>query len=154
MSKCCICKTEDSSLFGSYDVSRCKPCNRERARFYRGLNPTPGRVAALKYYWENRKEQMGRNKIYEAKVKDSVFQKYGGYKCACCGVEERVFLTIDHINGGGTKHRKELKGGGKFTYRWIHKNNYPDGFRVLCFNCNSGRALNKGICPHEENKIK
>jgi hypothetical protein len=27
-----------------------------------------------------------------------------------------------------------------------------DVLRLLCFNCNCGRAKNGGICPHEETK--
>lgn len=151
MTKCSICKTTEVNLFG-YDKYRCKPCLRDRGRFLRGKNPDPSRKAALKYYWKNRSEQMGRNKRYEEMVKDSVFNNYGGYICSCCGEKEIVFLTIDHIDGGGTKHRKKVGGGGKFTYRWIYKNNFPKGFRVLCYNCNSGRARNNGICPHEKAK--
>jgi len=27
---------------------------------------------------------------------------------------------------------------------------YPDGFQVACWNCNAGRDLNGGVCPHQE----
>lgn len=151
MKACSICKTKDQSLFGP-DKYRCKPCNKERGRHSRGLDPNLSRKAALKYYWKNREHLMGRNKAYELKVKDAVFNHYGGYKCRCCGEEELVFLTIDHIHGGGTKHRREMGGGGKHNYRWIYKNDFPEGFQVLCYNCNSGRARNNNICPHEEKK--
>lgn len=112
------------------------------------------RKCSLKYYRKNREKRMIAHKNYEVRIKENVFTHYGGYICQCCGVTQKPFLTIDHINGGGTQQRKKLKGGGKFTYRWIHRNNYPVGFRVLCFNCNSGRAQNGGICPHEEEKNK
>jgi hypothetical protein len=29
-------------------------------------------------------------------------------------------------------------------------NGFPAGFQVLCFNCNQGRRLNHGVCPHVE----
>lgn len=109
------------------------------------------RKSSLRYYRKNRQAKMEYNKSYEIRIKDKVFDHYGGYVCQCCGITPKPFLTIDHIDGGGTKHRKRLKGGGRFTYRWIYKNNFPKGFRVLCYNCNSGRARNKGICPHKEN---
>jgi hypothetical protein len=32
---------------------------------------------------------------------------YYGKACACCGEDRVKFLTIDHTNGGGNKHRKE-----------------------------------------------
>lgn len=110
------------------------------------------RRRSLARYHANRDVLKEKHRLYEARIKEQVFLRYGGYVCACCGDVHKPFLTIDHINGGGTKHRKEAGGGGKFTYMWIHRNKYPDGFRVLCFNCNSGRAQNKNICPHEEER--
>jgi hypothetical protein len=58
-------------------------------------------------------------------------------------------LGIDHINGGGTKHRKEIKNFG--IYKWLIDNNYPLGYRVLCHNCNCSLGFN-GYCPHGEIK--
>jgi hypothetical protein len=81
-----------------------------------------------------------------AKFRNEVFLAYGGYRCACCGEEEKAFLTIDHINGGGSKHRKEI--GQSNFYRWLRDNGYPPGFQVLCMNCQWGKK-NCGICPHK-----
>lgn len=66
--------------------------------------------------------------------------------CSCCGETELIFLAIDHINGNGHAHRKEVGGGG--FYVWLRKHKYPAGFQVLCHNCNFGRQLNGGVCPH------
>lgn len=33
--------------------------------------------------------------------------------------------------------------------RWIINNDYPNDIQVLCFNCNWGKHLNGGICPHK-----
>lgn len=33
---------------------------------------------------------------------------------------------------------------------WLARHKYPEGFQLLCWNCNCGRAINGGICPHEE----
>lgn len=68
--------------------------------------------------------------------------------CECCGESTLTFLALDHVNGGGGKQHKELGGGGYYT--WLRRNNYPEGFRVLCHNCNMGRQLNGGTCPHVE----
>lgn len=77
-------------------------------------------------------------------------QAYGGPepRCVCCGEQKPSFLALDHIDGGGHRQRKETGGGGFWI--WLHRNNYPAGFRVLCHNCNFGRQLNGGICPHEQ----
>jgi hypothetical protein len=68
-----------------------------------------------------------------------------------------MFLTIDHVDGGGRAHRRKLAGNSKSTvgsnvvYRWLQLNNYPAGFRVLCRNCNYAEA--HGGCPHQEHVL-
>lgn len=87
---------------------------------------------------------------YNLKRRKIVINHYsnGTNKCSCCGESIFEFLTIDHINNDGSEHRKEIGGGGHTLIDWIIKNNYPQGFNISCFNCNSGRAYNNGICPH------
>lgn len=67
--------------------------------------------------------------------------------CACCGELHVEFLTIDHVNGGGAQHRLVVGRGNKFYY-WLIRNNFPDGFRILCMNCNLSLGR-RGYCPHE-----
>ena len=69
--------------------------------------------------------------------------------CACCNETNIEFLTFDHIHGGGNKHRKDIiKGSGDFV-RWLKANNYPEGIRILCYNCNTSLGLH-GYCPHNQ----
>ena len=88
-----------------------------------------------------------------AKLKADAIKAYGG-KCKCCKEKDIRFLTIDHIEGGGTKHRRELGGGRKVSsrgfYLMLRRESYPKGYQVLCWSCNCGRALNGGICPHQK----
>ena len=58
----------------------------------------------------------------------------GTMKCACCDCSKYVALTIDHMNNNGNEHREEI--GHSAIYRWLRKNNYPEGYQVLCYNCN------------------
>lgn len=85
-------------------------------------------------------------------VKDAVFEAYGGYVCVCCGETEKLFMTLDHINNDGAEFRRRISGrrtgAGYITYRWLVLNNFPDGFQVLCMNCNHGKRMNNGVCPH------
>ncbi len=79
-----------------------------------------------------------------------VFNAYGGPVCKCCGETCMWFLTIDHINGNGGKHRSEIYKCGEYgagIYRWLKKNRFPYGFQVLCMNCNWARRID-GNCPH------
>lgn len=68
--------------------------------------------------------------------------------CICCNEKEIKFLSIDHINGGGNKQKKELGGSGDKLYRWIIKSNFPSLFQTLCFNCNQAKGI-YGNCPHK-----
>lgn len=80
------------------------------------------------------------------RLKDTVFNAYGGYFCKCCGETIPQFLSIDHMNNDGAAHRKKI--GGEL-YRWLIKNNFPKDFQVLCMNCQWGKHYNNGICPHQ-----
>lgn len=83
------------------------------------------------------------------KVKQMVFDHYGS-ACECCGEKQNYFLTIDHINGDGSKHRKEV--GALNIYDWLRKKNFPSGFQVLCMNCNCAKRTGTS-CPCKENRI-
>lgn len=98
----------------------------------------------------HKQEKIKENKkLYRQKLKIEVMNAYGG-KCNCCGESNLIFLTIDHVYGGGCAHKRKLNfGGGTDFYMWLRRNDYPDGFQVLCFNCNCGRQINGGVCPHK-----
>ena len=90
-----------------------------------------------------------RNQRYRLNVRRKVLEAYG-WKCGCCQNSDEIVLTIDHVNNDGAAHRRSLGTGGgsnKF-YTWLRDNGFPEGYRVLCRNCNSGRELNGGVCPH------
>lgn len=75
-----------------------------------------------------------------------------GHECACCHETEPKFLTIDHINNDGAKQRHPSGGRLKAEklYRWLILNNFPEGYQILCWNCNCGKHRNGGTCPHTE----
>lgn len=98
-----------------------------------------------------RKFENDKAKRQAAVIKEKVFTAYGGWKCACCGETERSFLTIDHMKNNGSKLRKEgVHGHSKNFYAWLVRNNYPEHFQVLCMNCQFGKRMNDGICPHQQ----
>ena len=94
-------------------------------------------------------EQREYRKGYARKLRMMALVNYSGEipSCACCKEQEMKFLGIDHINGGGGKHRKEIREAGLTTYLWLRKNDYPEGFQVLCHNCNLSKGY-YGECPH------
>jgi len=86
------------------------------------------------------------------RLKRIVVEHYGG-SCACCAVEFVEFLTVDHILGDGQHHL--LPCGSRYVgtalYRWLIRNNFPPGFRVLCISCNMALG-HHGYCPHSNLK--
>jgi hypothetical protein len=100
-----------------------------------------------KEYWK--KENIKALERIRARRK-KVIENYGN-ACQCCGESIYEFLTIDHVNGGGTKERETF--GVTSLISKIIRENYPDDYRVLCYNCNCSQAYSKDrICPH--NKLK
>lgn len=92
-----------------------------------------------------------KSKVWASETRNLVITHYGG-KCACSGCHEirQEFLAVDHVNGGGNKHRKEIGMTNANSFcRWLIKNDFPAGFRVLCHNCNCARGY-YGYCPHEK----
>ena len=109
----------------------CKKCNNKISKIWQQNN-------------KDRQNQLQRESNH--RLINEVIDAYGG-KCACCGETRKEFLTIDHVNGDGNKHKKELGVTGSGFYRWLKQNNYPKGFQVLCFNCNCGKG-SYSVCPH------
>jgi len=78
---------------------------------------------------------------------------YGGYRCACCGEGEPKFLTLDHVNGDGARHRRKFATLSSIpVLSDLRRRGYPPGFQVLCSNCNHGRHRNGGTCPHQKKR--
>jgi hypothetical protein len=90
---------------------------------------------------------------YYIKTKYIVMKYYSNNEipfCRCCGENEIAFLSIDHISGNGRKHRKNIKSHD--IYRWLKSNNFPNGYQILCMNCNFAKGRNNKICPHKKSK--
>ena len=120
---------------------QCESCIQERRESYH--------KHGKRWYAEmpNKEEYLQFQRDYKHQAKQEVLDAYGN-KCACCGETNWFFLTIDHVNNDGAEHRKTVKPGTQF-YIWLKKNNFPPEFRILCWNCNCGRRMNGGICPHQ-----
>jgi hypothetical protein len=73
-----------------------------------------------------------------------------GKICNCCGQSDPRFLTLDHVNNDGAEHRKTLSSDTIPAYYEAVKKHRPDLYQILCYNCNMGRAANKGLCPHKD----
>lgn len=108
--------------------------------------------AIRKNRYERDRDRLNHNsKVNAKKERSIVIWHYSGgmYRCACCGCNEgKIFLDIDHVAGGGSKHKK--LNPNLTLHHWLIKNKLPKGFQVLCSNCNQGKRRNGGICPHKD----
>lgn len=106
------------------------------------------RKQASKFYKTNRERILPRANAYCRFKRDEtrrlVLGHYSNntFECKNCGINVYPILTIDHINNNGREHRRRLMKGkthhawSSSVYKDILKNNYPEGYQVLCFNCN------------------
>src|SRR3990167_6865126 len=109
-----------------------------------------------KYYAKFKKQYLQGYRDSYRKRRVVCLEWYGGVppSCACCGESVIQFLTINHTDGrygSGNKHRKSLD--SMEISRWLVRNDFPDGFNVLCHNCNSASG-HYGECPHESLRKK
>lgn len=111
----------------------CRSCSSQVGKGYRAKAKAEGKCS------------YSRRTRLRLKCEVLAFYSHGLPKCACCGEDALEFLSIDHIHGGGSKHRKSLT---STIYNWLKKNGFPEGYRVLCHNCNQSLG-NLGYCPHQ-----
>jgi len=85
-------------------------------------------------------------------IKLKVFEHYAANaaKCNICGIKNIRCLTIDHIDGGGKKHRGKVGD----IYRYLFRNKFPLGFQVLCMNCNWLKSNSTHKCHHPRQIIR
>lgn len=143
-SKCGVAKQETEFYVRTNGMPHveCKDCCKTRVRAR---------------YKSKRVQILAQGKVYATarriRIKDATFSAYGGYVCACCGETERKFLTLDHVNNDGAAFRRSMYGNrqaaGYVTYAWLARKGFPPGYQVLCMNCNHGKRMNNGVCPHK-----
>ena len=95
---------------------------------------------------EQREKHRASQRRIAAGIKKQVIEHYGG-TCACCGVSEIEFLTLDHINRDGALERAGGINGSRF-YRYVIRKGFPNTYRCLCWNCNWANFA-YGYCPHQ-----
>jgi hypothetical protein len=103
-------------------------------------------------YWKDpakaRRQMRDWHKNRADELRQQIIDAYGG-KCTCCGESELVFLTIEHLNGDGRKHRGNRN--RYMVYKDIVEEGFPDKYTILCMNCNFARRWGR-TCPHQLKK--
>ena len=96
------------------------------------------------------------NARWVRKLKEQGVVQYGDGTCACCGENNLGFLTLDHIDNFGYESGGEGRGvnrlGGNRLLTRLRQQGWPDKdkLQILCINCNAGRQMNGGVCPHRK----
>ncbi len=153
-----------------YPVFRCKRClldyskrkyreNPKRHHGYtnawRRAHPERAREIVKTCYTGNKEKFLATAKVARLTKKERVLAHYSGGSMSCCLCPPEkakvhvAMLALDHVVGGGTVHRDEVGTGNKF-YNWIIREEYPEGYRVLCHNCNFREHLKKVSVAHAD----
>jgi hypothetical protein len=130
----------------------CKVCQAAYAKGYRKRNRVRLVQQSRDWYSSNKEYAKQYHQEWRLRLRQEVLSHYaqGTPACKCCGETIECFLTLDHRDGGGRKHREEVRRQGTLMYVWLKRHGFPEGFDVLCFNCNCGRHINGGVCPHKD----
>lgn len=135
-------------------------------------DPTKNKEYDKRYYKKHKEKYCAYSRVYSKthhkqvclkgsrmrkRLKNLMLQHYGN-RCILCGENNIRLLGVDHINGKGDEHRKEIGQGAYTLYRWLIRNKYPDGFQILCGRCNTwkgNRQIHCLCCPNNvRNKRK
>ena len=89
-----------------------------------------------KYRQKNLLKILFREREHYNEIRNACISHYSkkGMVCLKCKCNDIRVLVIDHIDNSGAQLRKTLKASS--IYAWLVKNNFPEGFQVLCHNCN------------------
>jgi len=151
----------------------CRACSLEYSRKYRerdrGVRRPSTRIYNVRYYSQNKVRLRAKNREYARANRDRLnaqardrhrqiryevlsYYSQGTLRCACCEIADYEFLTIDHANGDGAKHRRETPTVRTALAAWLRRNGFPEGFQVLCLNCNFARG-HFGRCPCQKDAV-
>lgn len=85
----------------------------------------------MKRNWDKKNQ-----KEYLQRIRKAVVDALGG-KCVRCGFSDPRALQIDHVNGGGSKERKERGFSSNFHKHVLRSFINKEGkYQLLCANCN------------------
>jgi hypothetical protein len=132
-----------------------KKKQREAMREYRKKHPEYViKNRQISKNWEQ-KHRIGNQSYYLYRrnlflnLKYEVLSHYSGEqpKCKTCGFDDIRALCLDHINNDGNIERLLIGKGKRRScnseqiYSMVKKNNFPERYQVLCFNCNQIKAI-------------
>jgi hypothetical protein len=134
--KCSVCLVR-KDLKNFYECktklySMCFDCSKKKSR---------------DWYLKNKETHNRRSSERYRLIRNELFNLLGN-ECCQCGIQDYRVFSIDHVGGGGKKHRSEKGVGTGFMYRILREiKNESKKYQILCLNCNRIKAI-------ENNEIK
>ena len=137
----CTCGDKAKYYRTQYGENLCKSCYTKADYRANRDGRSEDKRAKQREYYRNNPEVRARTRARSIETNRESYQKYReaifdlkGRKCVRCGYDanERA-LQFDHINGGGAKQQREMRGWRK-RFEWMLKN--PNEIQILCSNCN------------------
>lgn len=112
--------------------SQCLECKNNRAKIYRQNNRSRLKIKSKKFHQK-----------YKFIV--IAYYSFGEMCCRKCRNSDLRVLQLDHINGDGYKDRKSK---GSDLYRILIKQDFPEGYQVLCPTCNIIKKIENQEAPN------
>ena len=90
-------------------------------------------------YWTLERRLAKRREAKESKMQVIAHYSNGTMSCGNPYGEHNLpylktlALTVDHIGGGGSRHRRKLRYWS--IYKWLVVEGFPSGYQILCMNC-------------------
>lgn len=92
----------------------------------------------------DRIRKLVRNHMRNRRLKVVSHYSGGSPRCAVCGESEYGFLAIDHVASDGADHRRGDRSAARLD-SWLLSHGLPEGFQVLCYNCNWKKYVAAGL---------
>ena len=145
-------------------IKRCRDCQVKRLEQWKKEHPKKASNAVKSWKQHHRDRVNELNAKSRNKSKLELLVHYSGTnppQCANLFREHKEpyttfeALSIDHINSGGADQRRIV---GAHLQWWLKHKGYPEGYRVLCMNCQfikrhrNKEWANKTVIVHGKHK--
>ena len=127
------------------------------------IQSTRKRISNRIYHINNIENESLYHKKRNAEIRIIVLTAYAKGStpyCECCNACHTDVLALDHINGGGNKHRKALRAKGETSNLYAHlyrhfkkTGKWLSGYQLLCTTCNWIKFVRGSCTPVYHKKL-
>ena len=136
---------------------RSRPENRAKQKERRQRPENKEYMKKYHKIWDSKPKNKQKRRKYDKDLRLKICSVYSKRHsnsdvpcCRCCGENTDIrFLAVDHIDGRKNLPKEQKNLVGDHLISWLSQNNCPEGYQILCHNCNSAKGF-YGECPHEK----